>query len=168
MPSPSDPDAHYALEIIKGNKPTTLPSTTSFPSRSHTLHPQPHHPINPSSYPTQPNSPPPPPANARLLYGRHQTYDIAISQPKFPGQSLGTPRYHGQKIHALLIGYTTGCTPAGKEVSGKLLRGTYSMGLHKNAPKVGDAIQILHEEVAADVEGLLGELFLLFGGLGGL
>ncbi|KAF2025548.1 hypothetical protein EK21DRAFT_93160 [Setomelanomma holmii] len=107
MPSPSDPDAHYALEIIK--------------------------------------------ANARILYGRQQTYDIVISQPKYPGQSLGVPKYEGQKIHALLIAYTN--EEDGRK--GKLLRGAFTMGIRKSEPRVGEAIQLLHEEVAADVEGLL-------------
>lgn len=92
-------------------------------------------------------------SNARLLYGRHMTYDIVTTAPPPRPTTLATAKYDGQKVHALLIGYT-----GDAQERGKLLRGTYSVGVSRTPPTVGYALQLLHDELRVDVGRFVGKL----------
>jgi len=90
-------------------------------------------------------------SNARALYGRHMTYDIITSGSKPPNPAA--QRYDGQKVHALLVGYSE-ADPS----KGKLLRGAYALGVGKTAPAVAHAVRLLYDGTRIDVYGFVGKL----------
>ncbi|KAF2827479.1 hypothetical protein CC86DRAFT_211606 [Ophiobolus disseminans] len=76
-------------------------------------------------------------ANARILYGRHLTYEIVTTGPK---------------VHALLIGYETE-----NAATGKLLKGAYTRGAGRTPPTVAQMVRMLYDETRAEVSGFVGE-----------